>query len=105
MLVDVQAAGITGDQAEKVMEFADLTCNKNPLPGDPTNPMKWRGVRLGVAAATTRGMQEAELIEIGKILSKIWHAADGYSVADTTIAETKAAVAALCQRFPTYPLD
>ncbi len=105
MLVDVQAAGITGDQAEKVMELADLTCNKNPLPGDPINPMKWRGVRLGVAAATTRGMKEAELTTIGQLLSQIWMAADGYDVDAETIAATKAAVHQLCERFPTYPLD
>ncbi len=104
MLVDVASAGITGDQAEKVIELADLTCNKNPLPGDPVSPMKWRGVRLGVSAATTRGMKEAEMAEIGRILAQIWQAADGYSLDDKTIAESKAAVAALCKRFPTYPL-
>lgn len=104
MLVDVQAAGITGDQAEKVIEFANLTCNKNPLPGDPVNPMKWRGVRLGVAAATTRGMKEAEMVEIGRLLSQIWYAADGYTLDDQTKVAAKTAVSALCQRFPTYPL-
>jgi glycine hydroxymethyltransferase len=104
MLVDVAAADLTGDQAEKVIELANLTCNKNPLPGDPVTPMKWRGVRLGVAAATTRGMQEAEMAEIGRLLSQIWYAADGYQLDENTIADTKTVVSNLCRRFPTYPL-
>ena len=104
MLVDVRAANITGDQAEKVIELANLTCNKNPLPGDPVNPMKWRGVRLGVAAATTRGMKEAEMAEIGRLLSRIWVAADGYELDEETRVGVKTAVSTLCNRFPTYPL-
>lgn len=103
MLVDVSSAGLTGDQAEKVIELADLTCNKNPMPGDPAKHMKWRGVRLGVAAATTRGMQEGEMIQIGRLLSKIWSSAEGYDMDEKVIVEAKAEVAALCQKFPTYP--
>jgi glycine hydroxymethyltransferase len=59
---------LTGDQAEKVIELADFTCNKNPMPGDPANPMKWRSVRLGVSAATTQGMKETEMALIGQRL-------------------------------------
>ena len=101
MLVDVSAADLTGDQAEKVIELANLTCNKNPMPGDPINPMKWRGVRLGVSAATTRGMKEAEMIQIGRLLSRIWKAAKGYELDEGIIAETKAEVTILCQCHPT----
>jgi glycine hydroxymethyltransferase len=103
MLVDVGPADLTGDQAEKVIELANLTCNKNPMPGDPANPMKWRGVRLGVSAATTRGMEETEMTQIGRLLSKIWSSANGYEAEKDVIAEAKAEVAALCQRFPSYP--
>jgi glycine hydroxymethyltransferase len=104
MLVDVGSTGLTGDQAEKVIELADLTCNKNPMPGDPVSPMKWRGVRLGVSAVTTRGMKEAEMTKIGRLLSRIWSSTRGYEVDEDVIVEVKAEVATLCQNFPSYPI-
>ncbi|MFK7804200.1 MAG: serine hydroxymethyltransferase [Anaerolineae bacterium] len=104
MLVDTSSAGLTGDQAEKVIELAGLTCNKNAMPGDAVNPMKWRGVRLGVSAVTTRGMKESEMAECGRLLARIWKAADGYELDAQVAAEAKAAVAKLCQQFPTYDL-
>ena len=104
MLVDVSAAGLTGDQAEKVIELAGMTCNKNPMPGDSPSPMKWRGIRLGVSAATTRGMKEEEMRQIGRLLSRIWKAADGYELDEHIIDESKAVVANLCGRFPSYPV-
>ena len=104
MLVDVSSAGLTGDQAEKVVELADLTCNKNPMPGDLASPMKWRGVRLGVSAVTTRGMKEAEMAQIGRLLSRIWSSAIGYEVDEDVIVEAKAEVATLCRNYPTYPV-
>ncbi len=103
MLVDVSPAGLTGDQAEKVIELADLTCNKNPMPGDPANPMKWRGVRLGVSAATTRGMKEREMAQIGRLLVRIWSSAKEYALDEKVAAGAKAEVAALCRKFPAYP--
>ena len=104
MLVDVSSAGLTGDQAEKVIESADLTCNKNSMPGDPVSPMKWRGVRLGVSAVTTRGMKVAEMTQIGRLLSRIWWSTRGYEVDEDVIVEAKAEVATLCQNFPSYPI-
>ncbi|MEM7334248.1 MAG: serine hydroxymethyltransferase [Chloroflexota bacterium] len=104
MLVDVSSAGLTGDQAEKVIELANLTCNKNPMPGDPTHPMKWRGVRLGVSAVTTRGMKEAEMAQIGRLLSKVWHSSTNYSGDTAVIKACLAEVEALCRVFPTYQL-
>jgi glycine hydroxymethyltransferase len=102
MLVDVSSAGLTGDQAEKVIELADLTCNKNPMPGDPVSSMKWRGVRLGVSAVTTRGMKVAEMKIIGRLLSRIWSSTRGYEVDEDVIIETKSEVATLCHDFPSY---
>lgn len=104
MLVDVSSAGLTGDQAEKVIELADLTCNKNSMLGDPVSPMKWRGVRLGVSAVTTRGMKVAEMTQIGRLLSRIWSSTRGYEVDEDVIVEAKAEVATLCQKFPSYPI-
>jgi glycine hydroxymethyltransferase len=65
--------------------------------------MKWRGVRLGVSAVTTRGMKEAEMTQIGRLLSRIWSSARGYEADKDVIAEAKAEVAALCRSFPSYP--
>ena len=104
LLVGTSAANLTGDQAEKVIELAGLTCNKNAMPGDPVNPMKWRGVRLGVSAVTTRGMGEAEMVQCGRLLSRIWYAAEGYTLSADVIAATKGEVASLCKAFPTYTL-
>jgi glycine hydroxymethyltransferase len=104
MLVDTSSAGLTGDQAEKVIELAGLTCNKNAMPGDPVSTMKWRGVRLGVSAVTTRGMKEAEMVQCGRLLARIWKAADGYELDAQVAAESQAAVAKLCRQFPTYSL-
>ena len=72
VLVDVSPSGLTGDRAEKVIELANLTCNKNALPGDPVRPADWTGVRLGVAAATTRGLSTSEMETIGNDLADIW---------------------------------
>ena len=104
MLVDTSSAGLTGDQAEKVIELAGLTCNKNAMPGDAVNPKKWRGVRLGVSAVTTRGMQEGEMEQIGRLLGKIWHSADQYELAEDVAHTAQAEVADLCNKFPTYVL-
>ncbi|MEM9135392.1 MAG: serine hydroxymethyltransferase [Actinomycetota bacterium] len=104
MLVDLRAAGVTGDQAEKVIEHANLTCNKNPLPGDPASPKRWSGVRLGVSAATTRGLLEDDMVEVGRILSAVWRSADGYDVDPEIISAARAAVSDLCARHPTYQL-
>ena len=103
MLVDVGPAGLTGDQAEKVVELADLTCNKNAMPEDPVSPMKWRGVRLGVSAVTTRGMKVAEMRRIGRLLSSIWSSTRGYEADKDVLIEAKAEVATLCRAFPSYP--
>ena len=104
MLADVAPAGLTGDQAEKVIEHAGLTCNKNALPGDPVSIKKWRGVRLGVSAATTRGMGEAEMAQIGNVLADIWFSADGYEPDPEVIAKAQQTVSALTAAFPTYNL-
>lgn len=56
MLVDLQNMGITGKDAEKLLEKANITCNKNTVPNDPASPFVTSGIRLGTAAVTTRGL-------------------------------------------------
>ncbi|NLP35124.1 MAG: serine hydroxymethyltransferase [Clostridiales bacterium] len=61
MLVDLQNMGVTGKDAEKLLETANITCNKNTVPDDPTSPNVTSGIRLGTAAVTTRGMNAEDM--------------------------------------------
>src|SRR5262249_52380649 len=61
MLVDVFVRGLTGAQAEKALDKAGITVNKNAIPFDTNPPMKASGIRIGSPALTTRGMKEAEM--------------------------------------------
>jgi len=75
MLMDLRNKGITGKQAEKALEEADITVNKNTVPFDPQKPMITSGIRIGTPAVTTRGMKEKEMeiiaVMIGRVLSNI----------------------------------
>jgi glycine hydroxymethyltransferase len=61
MLVDVFQQGIMGNEAEKVLDLAGMTVNKNGIPFDPNPPLKPSGIRIGSPAVTTRGMKEKEM--------------------------------------------
>lgn len=71
MLVDVFAQGILGSEAEKALDIAGITVNKNGIPFDPNPPLKPSGVRLGTPAITSRGMKEAEMVLIGGWIDSI----------------------------------
>ena len=71
MLVDLQNWNITGKEAEKVLDAANITCNKNTIPNDPQSPFVTSGIRLGTPAVTTRGMKEEEMDEIAEAISLI----------------------------------
>jgi glycine hydroxymethyltransferase len=71
VLVDMKKEEITGKEAEKVLEKANIVVNKNAVPYDPEPPMVTSGIRIGTPALTTRGMEEEELFEIGKMIGKI----------------------------------
>jgi glycine hydroxymethyltransferase len=98
MLVDVFARGLTGKVAEKALDKAGITVNKNTIPFDTNSPMVASGIRIGTPALTTRGMKEAEMTEIGKLISRALHAAPN----ETELAEVKREVRKLCDRFPLY---
>jgi glycine hydroxymethyltransferase len=98
MLVDVFAKGLTGKVAEKALDKAGITVNKNTIPFDTNSPMVASGIRIGTPALTTRGMKEAEMVEIGKLVSRALHAASN----ETELAEVKREVRKLCDRFPLY---
>jgi len=65
MLVDVFANGMLGSEAEKALDKAGITVNKNGIPFDPNPPLKPSGIRLGSPAVTTRGLKEAEMVKVG----------------------------------------
>ena len=97
-LMDVFSKGITGKVAEKALEAAGITVNKNTIPFDPNPPMVASGIRIGTPAITTRGMGEAEMDAIGSLIAR---ALDAREDAAALSALTKE-VAALASRFPLY---
>ena len=68
MLVDLQNMGVTGKDAEKLLDAAMITCNKNTVPNDPTSPNISSGIRLGTAAVTTRGMNAEDMDVIAEAI-------------------------------------
>ena len=101
MLVDVwmDGKGITGKDAEKALEAALITVNKNTIPFDQNKPFVGSGLRIGTPAVTTRGMKEPEMREIGRLIAEVIHAPESKEVRD----KVKREVADLTARFPLYP--
>ena len=64
--LDVRPWNLTGKEAEKLLEEAGITVNKNTIPYDPESPFVTSGIRMGTAALTTRGMKQEEMVKIGK---------------------------------------
>jgi glycine hydroxymethyltransferase len=98
MLVDVFAQGLTGKVAEKALDKAGITVNKNTIPFDTNSPMVASGIRLGTPALTTRGMKESDMAEVAKLVSRALHAVEN----ETELAEVKRQVGKICDRFPLY---
>jgi glycine hydroxymethyltransferase len=98
MLIDVFARGVTGKVAEKALDRAGITVNKNTIPFDTNSPMVASGIRVGTPALTTRGMKEGEMEEVGRLISRALAAVDNESV----LADVKRDVGRLCARFPLY---
>jgi glycine hydroxymethyltransferase len=98
MLVDVFVRGITGTQAEKALESAGITVNKNAIPFDTQPPMKASGIRIGTPALTTRGMEEIEMVQIGAWIGEVLADPENGALRETV----RERVRALCERFPVY---
>jgi glycine hydroxymethyltransferase len=73
--------------------------NKNAIPGDPLPPNQTSGIRPGTPGLTTRGMQEPEMQQIGKMMARVIHDGRGN---DKILAEVRAQVEELCEAFPIY---
>ncbi len=97
LLVDLRTQGLTGAEAERLLEEIGVTVNKNTIPFDPQKPTVTSGIRLGTPAVTTRGMGPAEMREIAKIIAQVLQER---SEAARTAA--RARVRQLCERFPLY---
>jgi glycine hydroxymethyltransferase len=98
VLIDVFAKGVRGKEAERSLDEAYITVNKNSIPFDENPPLNPSGIRLGSPAVTTRGFAEPEMTEVGKLI--------GYVLtqigSDEAIREVRQRVGALTDRFPLY---
>lgn len=105
MLVDLRPKKLTGNIAEKALDRAGLTCNKNGIPFDPEKPMVTSGIRLGTPAGTTRGFKEAEFKTIAELISRVLDglASNGEEGNAAIEQDVRKQVEALCARFPIYP--
>jgi glycine hydroxymethyltransferase len=105
MLVDLRPKGVKGNAAERGLERAGITCNKNGVPFDPEKPAVTSGVRLGTPACTTRGFGAAEFRAVGHMISDVLDglAATGGEGDRAAEEAVGAKVRDLCERFPIYP--
>jgi glycine hydroxymethyltransferase len=98
MLVDVFSKGVTGKQAERALEQAAITVNKNAIPFDTNPPMTASGIRIGTPAVTTRGLKEPEMRRIGQWIGEVLHNLENESVLNRVRRE----VEDLTEQFPLY---
>jgi glycine hydroxymethyltransferase len=105
MLVDLTAKDVTGKDAEKGLDRAFLTCNKNGIPYDTRSPFVTSGIRLGTPAGTTRGFGPDEFRTIGNLIAEVVEGlAKNGPEGDAQIEESvRQRVSALCAAFPVYP--
>jgi glycine hydroxymethyltransferase len=98
LLVDVFSKGVTGKVAEKTLEAAGITVNKNTIPFDSNPPLVASGVRIGTPALTTRGMGEPEMREVALLIADVLQAPEDEGVR----ARVRKSVEELAARFPLY---
>lgn len=96
MLLDLTAQGITGKELESMLGLAGITVNKNAIPFDTRSPFITSGVRIGTPAVTSRGMNEADMKEIGAWISDVVHRREA------AVDEVRLKVRALCAKRPLY---
>ncbi|HYM30194.1 MAG TPA: serine hydroxymethyltransferase [Candidatus Cybelea sp.] len=103
MLVDLRPKGLKGNAAEKALERALITCNKNGIPFDTENPTITSGIRLGSPAGTTRGFGQAEFRLIGELIAEVLDGMAAKANSDAVETAVRGKVINLLQRFPIYP--
>lgn len=98
MLVDLRSKGITGKVAEKALDLAGITVNKNTVPNETQSPFVTSGIRIGTAAVTTRGMGAEAMERIAALIDRVLSAPDD----ETLIASARTNVKALAREYPLY---
>ncbi|MBC1408931.1 serine hydroxymethyltransferase [Listeria innocua] len=99
LLIDLKPLGLTGKAAEKVLDEVGITVNKNTIPFETESPFVTSGIRVGVAAVTTRGFDEVAIEKVGVLISEVLHNLENEEV----LADVKARVATLTNEYPLYP--
>ena len=97
-LLDVAKSGLTGKVAEKALEDAGITTNKNTIPYDTNPPLTASGVRIGTPALTSRGLREPEMDLVGDFIAEVLRAPEDAAVHQAV----RGRVRDLCERFPLY---
>ena len=97
MLCDVMSKGKTGMEVQELLDAANITANKNTIPFDTQSVKLTSGMRFGSPAATTRGMKEQEMHQIGAMIARL------VNEGEDAVPQVKEQVIALCRQFPLYP--
>ena len=98
MLVDLRSKGVTGKEAQNLLDAVGITANRNTIPFEPLSPFVTSGIRLGSPALTTRGFKEADMQEVAAIIALVLdHATDA-----ALQEEARKRVDALCEKYPLY---
>ncbi len=97
MLIKLVKNNVTGKELEHLLDDCHITVNKNAIPNDPQKPFVTSGIRVGVPAATSRGMKEPEMKIIAQLISKV------IKEKEAALDYVSAEVAKLCEKFPLYP--
>ena len=96
MLVDLTPMNVTGKECEKLLDAANITCNKNTIPNDPASPFVTSGIRLGTPAVTSRGMNTADMEVIAEAISLL------VKDVETNKGEAMKLVKELTDKYPLY---
>lgn len=96
MLVDLTDTGVTGKEAEKMLDEVGITVNKNAIPFDTKSPFVTSGIRIGTPATTSRGFKEEDMVEVGKLIALTIKDFEGNA------DEVRSRVKALCDKHPLY---
>lgn len=96
MLVNLTDTGVTGKEAEKMLDKVGITVNKNAIPFDTKSPFVTSGIRIGTPASTSRGFKEEDMVEVGKLIAMT------IKDFENNKEEVKTRVKALCDKYPLY---
>ena len=94
MLMDLKRLGLTGKEVEKLLDAANITCNKNTIPNDPQKPFVTSGIRLGTPAATSRGLKEDDFDKVAEAIAMI------IKEGESAVEPAKAIIKTLTDKYP-----